>query len=378
MQTGAEQSIQIAGAGPAGLAAAITLAKAGRNVQIHEARDRVGNHFQGDFQGLENWTSEQDVLSCLEQSGFSTGFNTLACNSGYVFDHRGREYKIQTNKPLFYMVERGPNADSLDTGLLTQARELGIEIVFNSRITHIKGPGIMATGPRKADAIAVGYHGETDMENGFWAICDDRLAPKGYAYLLIWNGRATLKTCMFRDFKQEQLYVERTVEAFRHLLGFEISNPRPHGGGGNFRIPDRASFGTHLEVGEQAGFQDTLWGFGMRYAIKSGELAARSLIEGVDYNRLWKSHFGKLLETSVTNRAMFELLGNRGYGWFISHLSGSSRLREKLRGHYQPTLIKRLLYPWSKRRFQTKRKDESCNHINCSCVWCRQCAANQL
>jgi len=54
--------IQIAGAGPAGLAAAITLAKNGRQVVVHEARNEVGDRFNGDFQGLENWTTEQNVL----------------------------------------------------------------------------------------------------------------------------------------------------------------------------------------------------------------------------------------------------------------------------------------------------------------------------
>lgn len=45
-------------------------------------------------------------------------------------------------------------------------------------------------------------------------------------------------------------------------------------GVGNFRIPGTALSGTHPVVGEQAGFQDTLWGFGMREAITSGVLAA--------------------------------------------------------------------------------------------------------
>ncbi|HUJ14156.1 MAG TPA: NAD(P)-binding protein, partial [Thermoanaerobaculia bacterium] len=36
------QAIRIAGAGPSGLAAAIALAKAGREVEVHEARADVG------------------------------------------------------------------------------------------------------------------------------------------------------------------------------------------------------------------------------------------------------------------------------------------------------------------------------------------------
>jgi len=51
------KKIEIAGAGPAGLTAAITLAQAGRKVVVHEAYKEVGHRFSRDFQGLENWTT---------------------------------------------------------------------------------------------------------------------------------------------------------------------------------------------------------------------------------------------------------------------------------------------------------------------------------
>ena len=64
-----KQAIEIAGAGPAGLAAAIMLAKAGKEVVVHEAYKEVGHRFGSlyqDFQGLENWTTEQNVLELFE------------------------------------------------------------------------------------------------------------------------------------------------------------------------------------------------------------------------------------------------------------------------------------------------------------------------
>ena len=53
-----KQIITIAGAGIAGMTAAINLAKAGFEVEVKEMRSEVGARFDGDFQFLENWTRE--------------------------------------------------------------------------------------------------------------------------------------------------------------------------------------------------------------------------------------------------------------------------------------------------------------------------------
>ena len=53
------KEIEIIGAGPAGLVAAINLAKADYKVAVYEEKPDVGHRFHGDFQGLENWSSEE-------------------------------------------------------------------------------------------------------------------------------------------------------------------------------------------------------------------------------------------------------------------------------------------------------------------------------
>ena len=372
-----EGHVEIAGAGPAGLAAAITLAKQGQHVIVHETHKEVGHRFGGDFQGLENWTTEKDVLVELQDLGLTTDFNAMPCRNGFAFDSKRKRYVIKSNEPLFYMVERGPGKGTLDSALLRQTQSLGVEVRFNSRLHQMKGKGILAAGPRVADAIAVGYHFETEMTDGYWVICDNDLAPQGYAYLLVMNGKGTVKSCMFSDFKQEKLYVQRTVDAFQQLVGLEMKNQRAHGGGGNFRIPDSAYSGSHPLVGEQAGFQDTLWGFGMRLAISSGILAAQSLLYDTNYDVLWQRELKPQMSTAVVNRALFSLLGNRSYGWFLRQYISSPNLRELLRSHYQPSLYKQLLSPWAKWRYQSLRKDVTCDHVDCHCIWCREaCCAH--
>jgi len=373
-----EAAVEIAGAGPAGLAAAITLAHAGRRVVVHEMQKEVGHRFGGDFQGLENWTTEDDALTVLAALGLTTDFTAMPCRNGTVFDPAGKRHEIKSDETLFYLVERGPGPGTVDSALLRQAQALGVEVRFNSRLRHMAGDGILAAGPRAADAIAVGYHFETDMADGYWAICDDALAPQGYAYLLVMNGKGTVKSCMFSGFKQEKLYLKRTLEAFQRLVGLEMRNPQPHGGSGNFRIPHSAYSGPHPLVGEQAGFQDTLWGFGMRLAISSGVLAAQSLLNGENYDTLWQRDLKPQMETSVVNRALFSLTGKYGYGWLLRQLVTRSNLRESLRQQYQSSWPKRLLSPWARRRYESQRKDITCNHIDCHCIWCRgECCAHE-
>lgn len=371
IKTNTEAPVEIAGAGPAGLAAAITLAHAGRKVIVYETHKEVGHRFGGDFQGIENWTTREDALTVLEKLGITTEFSAMACRNGTVFDPNGKRYEVESDETLFYIVERGPSPESLDSALLKQVQALGVEVRFNHRLRHMSGDGILAAGPRAADAIAVGYHFETDMADGYWAICDDELAPQGYAYLLVMNGKGTVKSCMFSGFKQEKLYVERTLEAFQRLVGLEMKNPQRHGGSGNFRIPHSAYSGLHPLVGEQAGFQDTLWGFGMRLAISSGVLAAQSLLNGENYDTLWQRDLKPQMETSVINRALYSLSGSRGYSWFLGRLIAKKNLRESLRRQYQPSWPKRLLSPWAKRRYESHRKDITCDHIDCHCIWCR-------
>lgn len=365
------EEVHVAGAGPAGLAAAITLARAGRQVVVHEAHPSVGFRFRRDLQGLENWTTGADALDWLRGLGITTEFPVRPCQSGTAFDHRRRQYAVRSAVPLFYMVERGPEAGSLDTALLAQARALGVQVRFGSRLDRFDHQGILALGPRAADAIAVGYHFDTDMHDGFWVICDDDLAPKGYAYLLVMAGRGTVKSCMFADFKREALYVERTVEAFRRDAGLRMTDPKPHGGIGNFRIPERARSGAHPLAGEQAGFQDTLWGFGMRMAIGSGVLAARSVLEGRDYDAMWRRAFLPQLEASLVNRVLYEICGNGGYAWLLRAQQATKDSQRFLRWLYRPGWATRLLLPFARGRYHSRRREAACSHDGCTCIWCR-------
>ena len=64
-----KERIDILGAGLSGLAAATILAKAGKEVHVHRIRKDSGARFDGDFQGIENWTSENDFVDEMRSWG---------------------------------------------------------------------------------------------------------------------------------------------------------------------------------------------------------------------------------------------------------------------------------------------------------------------
>lgn len=369
VQSNESEPIAVIGAGPAGLACAIALARAGRQVVVREWHRDVGTRFHGDFQGIENWSDERDVLSELAAAGIAATFDHHGFCEGTIYDPRGTGHRVSSSRPLFYLVRRGPEEASLDRALLRQAVEAGVDVRFGDRAGVVGGRTVLAIGPRIADAVAVGYVFDTDMCDGAWLAVDDRLAPRGYAYLLTHAGRGTVASCMFAGFKRQAQHVEHTVAFFRDHADLNMHNPQPFGGFANFRLTRTGMQGGHPVVGEQAGFQDVLAGFGIRYAIRSGLLAARSLIEGQDYTSLWRQSLLPTLKVGVVNRFVFNLLGQRAWEFALARLvRGDAGL--VLRRHYRPSMASRLLFPLAQYQCGVLLRDRGCGRDDCQCVWC--------
>src|SRR5215813_12612446 len=94
--------IRILGAGPAGLAAAIVLAKGGRQVEVFERRPGVGARFHDDFQGLENWSTSEDVLAEFERAGLQPDFPYHPYTSGRIYNPSLHCRLFRVERPIFY------------------------------------------------------------------------------------------------------------------------------------------------------------------------------------------------------------------------------------------------------------------------------------
>jgi flavin-dependent dehydrogenase len=121
-----------------------------------------------------------------------------------------------------------------------------------------------------------------------------------------------------------------------------MGEARRFAGTGNVRWPPRARIGSRLFAGEAAGFQDALWGFGIRSAIVSGHLAATALADGSPeaYDRLWRRRLGGILRTSLANRRLFRWLGETAYAVLLARIARQDG-REFLGRLYAPRLWKR-------------------------------------
>lgn len=368
------KTVHIIGAGPASLVAAINLSNNGYKVIIHEMKGDVGTRFNGDFQGIENWSTHEDAAGFLASIGVSVNFRFAPYSNGEYFDSFANKYNARTSRPLFYLVERGTNEWSLDQGLKRQALEAGVHIEWNDRMTHTPdGHVIIGTGPKAADAIAKGIVFNTTHENYYAGFLDNAIAPQAYAYLLVNEGRATFATCLFKAFSETKVYFERALKRLHEVVDIDITDPKEFGGYVNFFFNKSLIKDNRIYyVGESAGFQDALWGFGMRDAMQSGFLAARSIMENISYPDLCKTHIQPKMEASLINRWIFSHLGNRGYKAALSVMAKKEDVIPFLLKKYNTAgFTKWALLPFAKLWFRPRLKDKQCMHVNCSCVWCK-------
>jgi hypothetical protein len=95
---------------------------------------------------------------------------------------------------------------------------------------------------------------------------------------------------------------------------------------------------------------------------------------GANYDALCKERILPLLRSSLSNRLIYEFLGNRGYEYIFNRITKSADLRDVLRRQYRASLLKAALFPlafsFANLFKRMKVEDKNCHHENCDCVWC--------
>lgn len=354
------RTIKISGAGISGLTCAINLARNGFNVIVYEKEDDAGKRFNNDFQGLENWSTKDDILDILNIINIKTNFYYKGFIKADLVNDSMERYEIAGNRTGIYMVRRGTESRCLDQCLKYQALDAGVDIQFNKHIDE-KEVDIVAAGPRFASGIVYGIKGSVDADDRVMIMLDDDIAPKGYAYMAIIDGRITLACVAMENFNDIKNLFNIAFNKIENLYKIKIINAAFFGGIGNFALMDSYTEDGRLLTGERAGFQDYLFGFGMRYAFISGYLAALSIIDDTDYDLLIKRDLLKMMKSSLVNRYFYEKLNNRGYRILIKNWAGSKEPIGFLQDWYNYNFYKKVLYPismrWYKKNKMNGRKE---------------------
>jgi len=340
------KEITIIGAGLSGLTAAINLAREGYKVKIFERCKDCGMRFQGDLQGIENWSLQTDTLDDLTAMNIKIDFHCQPFYHVDYYDFELNKIEVTSKNPIFYLVRRGGVEECIDIALKRQAKDLGVEINFN-KPTAEKFADIIASGPKRVNIAAKGMTFNLKTRDTAIAIFNHHIASSGYAYLLTSNGKGTLSTVLFKDFRKLNLFFERTIGAFKKIIDFDLMDGKKFIGYGNFALRNRYEKDGKLFVGEAAGLQDFWLGFGMRTAITSGYLAARSIIENRSYDYMIKNRFKDQMKISIVNRFIFGL-GNRSTQFFLRKLGNAKNPTAFLNEQSNPSLIKNLIFPISK------------------------------
>jgi flavin-dependent dehydrogenase len=87
---------------------------------------------------------------------------------------------------------------------------------------------------------------------------------------------------------------------------------------GFYTVPETAVVNGKYFVGEAAGFVEAARGFGVKYAVVSGALAAQAIIEETSYDALWKAAFESELVDSFKRRLALQRMSNADYDYLLN------------------------------------------------------------
>ena len=349
------ETINILGAGPAGLTAAITLARAGRSVIVYERAADVGVRHDGDLEAIENWTADDDMRTEFERWGLEVNFRCVPICTGTWFGPGFRQrVRLQDSQPLIYLVQRGAQPNSLDRGLLAQAQAVGVQVAFGRPSTPA-AVDIVASGYTRPRAYGVGYTFKTSAPNGAYVCYDNALTPKSYSYLAVCEGYGTLVACGLVPQRGLKAVLPRVIAGFRSRIEFDMIEPNYFAACVGLGLPQTAKRAGKLYIGEAAGFQDVFAGFGIRMAMSTGYLAAQSILTGQDYDQLWRTRYGSLMKAAAVNRWLQEAAGNRGYDALLWYMRRNTRAGRALVSKlYRPMWFTPLLWQVAKRAFPSE------------------------
>jgi len=316
---------KVLGAGPAGLSAAICLAKNGCKVDVFEETSVVGGHTGNNIQAIRNYGVDKGVIGKIEQTGIKLShLNPIYRIMKYSPSHRCDEI-YSKEEPIFYTFKRGVDSESLENQLAEQAQEKGANIILGKK-AKVVDCHVIATGSR-FDPVGIGYGAVFENSNfdekTISFFFGNEFIQHGYAYVTPFGkdqitiaitsfNKSDFDTIgkKFKKFINEDKVVKEILRDAKQINRFS--------GYGHFNVPDTAIHKYKYFVGGAAGFVDPARGFGIKYALLSGSMAAKTMIDKqVSYDELWKNEFRQELVEGFNRRMLLNKLKLADYERFV-------------------------------------------------------------
>lgn len=330
------QAVTIAGAGLAGLVAANVLVGAGVQVEVFERKSRLLPSSGAHTEGVRNYRST-DVLDELRSYAFRIAPTSTVLRT---IRHSPHFHNV-LHGPAHYLFMRGHEPETVDQILYRRAVDGGARFHFGEAIDPEEAD-IAACGPPREtfNILGAGYTFSSegsplDLETAY-ALFDNDVAPGGYLVVTPGVPFHSIYSVSWNELDFERL-LARTEKAFdlpwiREILGTSRWVGKIHGRAFFQRDPiTQAEKNGTRYVGEAGGFQDAVAGFGFRYAVITGSLAAKSILEGRDYTDLLRQAFGREFMDAYAFREKLKLASNGDYDKMVASLGPEITLDEYMK-----------------------------------------------
>src|SRR6266571_5817323 len=328
--------VRVAGAGLAGLTAANVLATAGREVLVYERKSRLLPSSGPHTEGIRNYRPV-DALDELRSHGFD--LKPFATVQRTI--RRSPQFSNVLRGPAHYLFSRGREEHTVDQVLYHRAKAAGVQFCFAQEIEPTDAD-IVATGPPqdRFNVLGAGYtftaKGSTLQRDAAYALFDNEVAPSGYLTVTPGIELHSIYSVSWKDLNFDSL-ISRTESAFeipwiKELLGESRRVSKIHGRA--YFVSDPIATAEQegtLLAGEAGGFQDAVAGFGFRYAVITGSLAARAVLDGKDYRDLLKRVFADEFHRANAFRTRLNQATNEDYDRMVAELGPEITLEEYTR-----------------------------------------------
>ncbi len=311
---GESEAKVVVGAGLAGMVAAINLAKAGYEVTLLEAEDRIG--------GSKQLHPSLHITPIDKQKVWD--YIGIELDECFVAPRAFRMYLGNLGLSIFpddmSIVERGPRPSSVDARLHELAVEAGVSFEFGRRVDDVRElppDTIIATGldPRMFENLGLPYRDipsrhvfkPTEMDSYGLGIFSEYASEYFYAAALnrLFYGMLPLEdppkldylNDLVRDLKEWEEIDIPAVE-WRSVV-FRV----PLGGPANLRL----FYEDKILAGTIAGMMDPFFLFGIHGALVSGRIAALTVMDKekgrAEFNRV-----NRYFTQTFRAKQMYELL----------------------------------------------------------------------